>query len=246
MKKWILTLVLILAVGAYIVWPEAHLKEPIVMSVQFDETAKTLAVSYIVEKTDNTYVMEIAYGTKGFYPPRTNGNWDGETEYTQVLEKQDGYELREDAVELTDDQLAYFLSLKGRAVSAEISFESYSPIATILVLLLKDEAVEVTKKNEELQYTFTAPEDVIIDTIGHYDSVATISFEDAKLPLVLTKGQSIEVLINGPYKLSSHDELLLEIITTKDQTFTRHFPLTEPIPKGYLKQIVNEAKGNVE
>ncbi|MEK4536687.1 hypothetical protein NST21_15405 [Peribacillus sp. FSL K6-1552] len=39
------------------------------MSVQFDEAAKTLAVSYIVEQDDSTYVMEIAHDTKGFYPP---------------------------------------------------------------------------------------------------------------------------------------------------------------------------------
>lgn len=72
--------------------------------------------------------MEIAHDTKGFYPPRSNGNGDGETDYTQVLAKQNGYESWEDIVELTDDQLEYFLSLDGRAVPVDISFEAYSPI----------------------------------------------------------------------------------------------------------------------
>ncbi|WP_283249143.1 hypothetical protein [Peribacillus frigoritolerans] len=37
------------------------------------------------------------------------------------------------------------------------------------MLLLKDEAVEVTKQDEALLYTFTAPEDITIDSICHYD-----------------------------------------------------------------------------
>ncbi|PEZ74710.1 hypothetical protein [Bacillus sp. AFS017274] len=240
MKKWIIILVvIIIAIGTYFAWPKTHLKEPVVMSVQFDEAAKTLAVSYIVEQDDSTYVMEIAHETKGFYPPRSNG--DGETDYTQVLAKQNGYELREDIVELTDDQLEYFLSLDGRAVPVDISFEAYSPIETILVLLLKDEGVEVTKQDEALLYTYTAPEDITIDSIGHYDSVATISFEEAVFPLALKKGKSVDVFIHEPYKLSSQDELLIEITTTKDQSYTKHFRLTQSIPKGYLKQIANEA-----
>lgn len=246
MKKWIIILVIIIATGTYFAWPKTHLEEPIVMSVQFNEAAKTLSVSYIVEQDDSTYVMEIAHDTKGFYPPRSNGNWNGRTDYTQVLAKQNGYELREDNVELTDDQLMYFLSLEGRAVPVDISFKAYSPIESILVILLKDEAVEVTKQDEALRYTFTALEDITIDSIGHYDSVATISFEEAVFPLVLTKGHSVDVLIHEPYKLSSHDELLLEITTTKDQSFTQHFRMTQSIPKGYLKQIANEANASVE
>ncbi|MFI8496059.1 hypothetical protein ACIGC1_24795 [Peribacillus butanolivorans] len=109
------------------------------------------------------------------------------------------------------------------------------------MLLLKDEGVEVTKQDEALPYTYTAPEDITIDSIGHYDSVATISFEEAVFPLALKRGQSVDVFIHEPYKLSSHDELLLEITTTKDQSFTKHFRLTQSIPKGYLKQIANEA-----
>ncbi|MFE4354325.1 hypothetical protein [Peribacillus butanolivorans] len=53
------------------------------------------------------------------------------------------------------------------------------------MLLLKDEGVEVTKQDEALLYTYTAPEDITIDSIGHYDNVATISFEEAVFPLAL-------------------------------------------------------------
>ncbi|MCK2020510.1 hypothetical protein [Peribacillus frigoritolerans] len=81
MKKWIIILVANIAVGKYSAWPRT-LEEPVVMSVRFDEAAKTLAVSYIVEQDDSTYVMELAHDTKGFYPPRSNGNGDGETDYT--------------------------------------------------------------------------------------------------------------------------------------------------------------------
>ena len=85
----------IIALGTYFAWPKTHLKEPVVISVQFDEAAKTLVVSYTVEQDDSTSVMKIAHDTKGFYPPRSNRNGDGETDYTQVLAKQNGYELRE-------------------------------------------------------------------------------------------------------------------------------------------------------
>lgn len=42
--------------------------------------------------------MEVAVDEKGFYPIRTNGNWNGETETTDVLATQNGYELREDVI----------------------------------------------------------------------------------------------------------------------------------------------------
>ncbi|MBK5501659.1 hypothetical protein [Peribacillus sp. TH14] len=53
MKKWIIILVVIIALGTYFAWPKTHLKEPVVMSVQFYEAPKTLAVSYIVEQDDS-------------------------------------------------------------------------------------------------------------------------------------------------------------------------------------------------
>ncbi|MGW6301702.1 hypothetical protein [Peribacillus butanolivorans] len=67
----------IITLGMYFAWPKTHLKKPVVMSAQFDEAAKTLAASYIVEQDDSTYVMEIAHDTKGFYSPRSNGYGDG-------------------------------------------------------------------------------------------------------------------------------------------------------------------------
>jgi len=240
-KKWIPLLVVLIGIAAYFAWPKASVKEPIVMSVQFDEAAKTLAVSYIVAKDDQTYVMQIAHDTQGFYPPRSSGNWDGKTDYTQVLATQNGYELREDTVELTSDQLDYFQSFEHGTLPVDISFENYSPIQTILILLLEDEAAQAVKQDDKLRYTFIAPEDVTIENIGHFDTAATISFEDTALPLTLSKGQSTDIFIRGAYQLSSHDEMLLQIEVANGQFFTYHFPMTEPIPEGYLRQMVKEA-----
>lgn len=78
------------------------------------------------------------------------------------------------------------------------------------MLLLKDEGVEVTKQDEALLYTYTAPEDKTIDSIGHYDSVATISFEEAVFPLTLKRGQSVDVFIYGlPYQVHPISNRLL-------------------------------------
>jgi|GEM_PF-6464399 len=246
MKKWIIILVFIIVIGVYFAWPKANLEKPIVMSVQFDEVAKTLAVSYIVVQDDDTYVMEIAHETKGFYPPRTNGYWDGETNFTKVLAAQNGYELREDVVELTDDQVAYFLSLEGRVLPVEISFENYSTIETIIVLLMENEAVDVTENDNTLSYTYTTPKDVTIESIGHYDSEATISFEqngkEVVFPRTLKQGSTIDIIIDEPYKLSSKDRLLLEIEMTDNQSITKNILMTDSIPKGYLKQIVKESE----
>ena len=71
MKKSIIILVVIGAIGVYWFCPKAHVEEPIVMSVQLDEVSKTLAVSYIVEQNNDTYLMEIAHNTKGFPPHET-------------------------------------------------------------------------------------------------------------------------------------------------------------------------------
>lgn len=251
MKKSIIILLVIAAIavlGIYWFWPKSHVKEPIVMSVQFDEVSKTLAVSYIVEKGNDTYLMEIAHNAKGFYPPRASGNWDGETNFTQVLATQNGYELREDVIELTDEQVSYFLTFKGGTLPVEISFDNYSPIQTMLTLLLEDEAVDVKENENTLRYTYTSLKDETIDLIGHYDSVATISFEqnneEIDFPLTLKQGQSVDIIINDPYKLSSNDKLLLEIVMGDTQAVTKNITMTQSIPKGYLRQIVNEFNAN--
>lgn len=250
MKKSIIIFLAIAAIavlGVYWFWPKSHVKEPIVMSVQVDEVSKTLAVSYIVEQINDTYLMEIAHNTKGFYPPRTSGNWDRETNYTQVLATQNGYELREDVIELTDEQVSYFLSFKGGTLPVDISFNEYLPIKTILILVLEDEAVELIENENTLRYRYTSLKDETIDLIGHYDSVATISFEQeyaaVDFPLTLTQGQSVDVIIHDPYKLSSNDKLLLEIVTD-NQTVTNNISMSQSIPKGYLRQIVNEFNAN--
>lgn len=250
MKKWIIILLAIIAVGVYLTWPKESLEKPIIMSTQFNEVTKTLAVSYIVDHDDDTYLMEIAHDTIGFYPPRTDGNWDGKTNSTQVLAAQNGYELREDIVELTDDQLVYFLSQEGRTLSIQISFEDYPPIETILVLILDDETPVVTKDEETLRYTYTSPKDVTINLIGHYDSVATISFkqdgDEVVFPLTLAQGDTVDIFIHEPYKLSSKNSLLLEITTIENQSFWKNILMTEPIPEGYLKQIVKETNAQNE
>lgn len=243
MKRWILVVgIVVIGIVAYLAWPKAGLEEPIVMSVQFDEMSKTLAISYIVSQSDHTFIKGVSYDTKEFYSPRSGDE-------SQVLVKEDGYELREDVVDLSEEQLAYLGSLEARTLPVDILFDTYSPVETILVLLLKDETTEVTEiteQDEELIYTFIAPEDLTIYSIGHYDSVATISFEEDKMPLVLKKGQSTEVFIHEPYKFSTNDELLLEITTINDQVYTQHFSLKQPIPKGYLKRIVNEENVNAK
>ena len=248
MKKSIIILLVMAAIGVYWFWPKTHVKEPIVMSVQVDEVSKTLAVSYIVEQGNDTYLMEIAHNTKGFYPPRTSGNWDGKTNFTQVLATQNGYELREDIIELTDEQVSYFLTFKGGTLPVNISFNDYSSIKTTLILLLEDEAVDVIENENTLRYTYTPLKDETIDLIGHYDSVATISFEQDNaaidFPLTLTQGQSVDVIIHDPYKLSSNDKLLLEIVTKDNQAVTKNISMTQSIPKGYLRQIVNEFNAN--
>ncbi|MBG9456191.1 hypothetical protein ABE61_19635 [Lysinibacillus sphaericus] len=248
MKKSIIILVLIAAIGVYRFCPKAHVEEPIVMSVQLDGVSKTLAVSYIVEQNNDTYLMEIAHNTKGFYPSRNSGNWDGKTNFTKVLAVQNGYELREDVVELTNEQLSNFLSFEGRTLPVELSFANYSPIETTLALLMAGETVDVIKIDDMLRYKYTSSKDETIDSIGHYNSVATISFdqnnEEVVFPLTLTKGSSVDILIHEPYKLSSKDKLLLEITMIDGQSVTKNILMTKSIPKGYLKQIVKEANAN--
>jgi len=247
-KSIIIILVLIASIVVYWIWPKAHVEEPIVMSVQLDEVSKTLAVSYIVEQNNDTYLMVIAHNTKGFYPSRNSGNWDGETNFTKVLAVQNGYELREDVVELTDEQLSYFLSCEGRTLPVELSFANYSPIETTLALQMKGETVDVIKNDDMLRYKYTSSKDETIESIGHYNSVATISIEqnneEVDFPLTLTKGSSVDILIHEPYKLRSKDKLLLEITMIDGQSVTKNILMTKSIPNGYLKQIVKEANTN--
>ena len=248
MKKFIIILLVMAAMVVYWFWPKAHVKEPIVMSVQVDEVSKTLAVSYIVDKGNVTHLMEVAHNTKGFYPPRTNGYWDGETNFTQVVASQNGYELREDVIDLTDEQVSYFLDIKRRTLPVDLSFSNYSPIQTILIVLLKDEAVDVVEDEHTLRYTYSPLKDETINSIGHYDSVASISFEqdhkEVHFPLTLTQGQSVDVIIYEPYKMSANDKLLLEIETNDHQEITKNISMTQAIQKGYLEQIVNEFNAN--
>lgn len=240
MKKWILVIIIVvIGIGVYLVWPKTKLEEPVITSAQFDEVTKTLSVSYIVAKKDATQMKGIYLDQEELYSAEPSNQ-------AQVLVKEGGYELREEIVELSDAQFGKFLSFEGRALPVEITFDGYSSVGvgTILIILLEDEIAEVIEQGEELLYTFIAPEDLTIQTIGHYDSVATISFEEDQHPFVLKKGESTEVVIHGPYKLGAADELLLEIATVDNKYYTAHFPLTQSIPKGYLEQMVKAEQLN--
>ncbi|WP_432355415.1 hypothetical protein [Sporosarcina sp. A2] len=130
-----------------------------------------------------------------------------------------------------------------RTLPFQISFEDYLPIETILVLI-----TDVTKNEDTLRYTYTSPKDVTIDSIGHYDSVEMISFKqdskEAVFPLTLLQGDTVDTFIHEPYNLSSNDSMLLEIMRIENQSFSKNILLTEPIPEGYLKQIVKESNAH--
>jgi hypothetical protein len=63
---------------------------------------------------------------------------------------------------------------------------------------MEDEAADVTKNDNTLRYTYTAPKAVTIDSIGHYDSVATISLEqngeEVVFPKTLTQGSTVDII----------------------------------------------------
>lgn len=221
-----------IVIGAYFTWSTTKLEAPVVTSVQFDEMTKTLAVSYVVSKKDPTYMTGMQIDQEEMYVA-------GEHQQDQVLVLQNRYELREVIIPLSDEKVAYFSSVEGRTLPVDLSFEGHSLVETILVVLLENEAVEVKAEGEQLVYTFTAPEDMTIQTIGHYDSVAMISFEEERNPFVLKKGESTKITIHEPYQLGTTDEVLLEIMTNDDKSYTVHFLLTEDIPKGYLKKIMS-------
>lgn len=241
MKKWALVFIVFLAAGVYLLWPKASIENPIILSAQMDEAAKTIAVSYLTTAKDKTYLMEVAVDKRGYYPAPTDKI--GENRDTKVLASQNGYQLREDVIHLSERQLAYFDELSGRAPLAAISYENYTPIETILVILKKDEAAEGIIKENSLHYTFTAPETMSINTIGHYDSVATLRYlyngSEPSFPIELKPGDTLNLFFDPPYKLASQDELLLEIETTDGKYYTKHLETTLEIPDGYLKQLAD-------
>lgn len=244
MKRWIGILVVLLAVFLYLLWPKASMDGPMVVSAQIDESAKTMTISYITTKKDETYLMEVAVDGKGFYSLRTNGNWDGESETTDVLATQNGYELREDVIELTDEAITDFNKYTGRGLPADISYADYAPVETILIMLRTDEEAEGVVEEDGLHYIFTAPETISVSSIGHYDSVAYLSYSqngiEPKFPIKMEKGEKINLLFDTPIKMGSRDALLLEIDTTEGKQYTRHLELTAQLPDGFLKRIVDE------
>lgn len=209
-----------------------------------DEKSKTLAISYITTNKDQTYLEKARVDERSFYPPGTFKIQKVDTGNTTSLINQDGYQLREDVINLTEEDLAYFESFTARTPLVSVSYKDYAPVETILIVLKEKEAVEGTLEGTNLHYTFTAPEPMAIRIIGHYDSAALLSYSQngkkPKFPLELKQGDSVDLLFSDPYNLASNDELLLEIETTDEKKFSRHLKTTMEIPDGYLKQLVTE------
>lgn len=247
MRKWIGLLLVLSTMMVYWLWPKASIEKPIVVYAQVMESNNTMSVSYITAKKDNTHLMEVAVNGKGFYPPSRseNGAEGGNTQAAKELVAQNGYQLQEATIKLTDEELAYLMPPDtSRIFSAELSFENYSPVKADFIMLLEEEAAEGNLEQGRLHYSFMAPEPLAVFTIGHYNSVATASWSrdgrEVKLPLAMEKGETLDLHFGEPYKLGSEDELLLEIQTTDDKSYTRHLKETVQLPDGYLKQLVNE------
>lgn len=236
MKKWIGVLAVFLAIGIYSVWPKASIEKPVVVSAQMDETSKTIMISYITTKKDQTYLMEAAIDGRGFYAAGTTR----EIESKSLLD-QDGYQLREDIIHLTEEELDYFEKMSWRVPPAAITYSDYEPIETILIVLKEDEAAEGVMDQQGIRYTFTAPEPMTITTIGHYDSAATLgySYNGQELPssIDLKAGETVDLNFDGTYQLASKDKLLVDIETTDGKHHTRHLAETMEVPDGYLKQL---------
>ncbi|RAZ81277.1 hypothetical protein [Planococcus halotolerans] len=241
MKKWAAIFTVLLVAGIYLVWPKASVKAPVVMSVQVDEAKGTMEISYITSKRDDTYLLEVAVEGEERYSIEVAGAEEEGTRKSDKLLDQNGYQLREDTIVLTDEELEYFQDFPGHAPLVTLSYKDYEPIKTILILLKDGETAEGVVDEYQLNYTFTAPEEMSISSIGHYDSVATISYsqngKELKLPVELEQGEKIDLSFWDPYNLGSNDNLLLEIETTDGKYYRKHIATPMEIPEGYLKQL---------
>ncbi|MDN3428231.1 hypothetical protein QL992_03335 [Microbacterium sp. APC 3898] len=247
MKKWSWILLVLSVILVYWLWPKASIEKPIVVSAQVMESTSTMTISYITTKKDDTHLMEVAVNGKGFYAPsRTENGAEGRNnQVARKLTTQNGYQLREATIKLNKEELAYLLpDDSNRTFSADFSFADYSPVKADGILLLEDEAAEGSLEQDQLHYTFTASEPLSVFTIGHYSSVATVSWShngrEMKLPLAMEKGDMLDIHFDGTYQMGSTDELLLEIQTAGDNYYTKHLKETVQLPDGYLKQLVNE------
>ncbi|MBT2583337.1 hypothetical protein [Planococcus sp. ISL-109] len=237
-KVWTLVmLLLVITMGGYSLWPKAHVKAPVVVSAQVDEEAGTMTVSYITTKRDKTFLTDVMVEGSGFYPD--------ETAVTQELAEQNGYQLREDEIELSEEDLAFFYGFSGYAIPVSISYENHAPNETLLIVLSGEEAVEGTMEEDlTLRYSFTAPEEMAVASVGHYDSSASLSYEQngkvPKLPLEMKKGDRLDILLHETVKLGSDDRVLVEIQTTEDTYYKMHLKETVPLPEAYLKRLVKD------
>lgn len=243
MKKRIelgIVIVLLMGIGVYFFFLRASVDKPVVVSAQMNEKNQEIAISYITTKRDQTLLTKVTVGEKSFYPIETSK----ESDASKILASQNGYQLREDVIKLTEKELTYFMELSGRVPPVSVSYKEYAPIETILVVLKEGEAAEGIIEEDTLRYTFTANEPMDIATMGHYDSFAFLRASgnggEPTLSAKLKKGESIDVIFSEPYKLASNDELLLEIQTADGKNYIKHLETTLEIPEGYLKQIVAE------
>lgn len=191
--------------------------------------------------------MEVVINGRGFYPPsREENGLEGENNQApKELAVQNGYRLLKIIINLTDEELAFLLpSGTSRILSTELSSEYYSSIQADFIVLLEEEAVEGSFEEGRLHYSFRAPEPATVNTVGHYNSLATVSWsrigKEMNSSITMDEGVTLDIYFDGAYKMESFDALLLEIQTEDDNYYTRHFRETVKQPDGYLKQLENE------
>lgn len=249
MKKRLGFLVLFIIGGlaVYSLWPKTTVEKPLVVVAQIMESDKTMSVSYIIGKGDDTHLMEVTIDGKGYYPPSRfeNGKEGKNDQVPKEVAVQNGYRLLEATIQLTDEEVASLLpTSSNRIIPAELSFENYKPIQADFIMLLEEEAVEGDLEESQLHYTFTAPESLTVSTVGHYSSASSVSWsQDGKnenSAIFMEKGDMLDIYFDGPYQMGSTDALLVEIQTEDDTYYTRHLRETVKLPDGYLKQIVDE------
>lgn len=241
MKIGIGILVVVLGASVYSLWPKASVEIPVVVSAQLNEENNTISISYITTKKDETYLMSAEVDGEIFYPAKNSDKENAESVPTKNLLSQQGYQLREDVIKLTENEIDHFDQM-GHTLLVAISYKDYAPIETILIVLKENEAAQGVIKEDVLNYTFIAPEPMSITTIGHYDSVATLGYlqndKEPKFPIQLEQGETIDIQFSPPYNLALNDELLLEIETVDGKYYRRHLKTTLNVPENYLKQLV--------
>lgn len=245
MKKFLIALVIIILVGG-IYWfiPKATVEKPLIVSAQLDSTTKTIDITYIVNKKNPTFIESFTYGEFSYYNEKINPTLAMDQDETKVLTTQNGLELRELKVFLSDERMKLFEQQGVYVFMTEFMFKSYEPMSESIIYI-PNEVTEAEKYDKTtIRYTYVAEVEETIEIIGHYEKQSTISYEQngkqVNLPVNLMPGDKLEIYIHDPYQLSSKHQLLLEIVKGNGEIVTKQIALTFPIPKGYLKKLVEE------